>query len=111
MPNATLNYSRINEAGQIETVPQFIPATLQTVFTGDCHIVAIHLVNESGSAVTVTIMDMQTTPRAVVPPAISLSAGTDMIWEFGGSGRLCPGGLTWVASAANAVTGYARTRA
>ena len=108
MPQARLNTSRIYNAGEVETYPQFIPATIQTVILGDCHVMEIHLVNESGAAVAVSICDLQSPARAVIPPAISVPAGTDMIWEL--TGRFCPGGITWVASAANAVTGYVRAR-
>jgi hypothetical protein len=105
---AQLNYSRILGPGEFETVPKLIPAVAEAVYVGDCHVVEIQLVNESVAAVTVTIADKQATPRAVIPPAISIPAGTDMIWEF--SGRFCPGGITWVAGTASAVTGYVRAR-
>ena len=94
--------------GDWETNPKLIPAVAEDIFSGSCHIREIHLVNETSGAVTVTINDKQTTPRADIPTTVAVPANSDLVWVF--VGRYCPGGLTWVASAANSVTGYVRGR-
>jgi hypothetical protein len=97
-----------NDRGEWETLPKLLPSSAEDVYAANCHVLEIHLVNETASPVTVTISDKQTTPRAVAPPAVVVPGNGDLVWEF--SGRYCPGGLTWVASAASSITGYVRGR-
>jgi hypothetical protein len=97
-----------NNRSEWETVPKLIPLSVEDVYATDCHVVEITLTNETSSPVTVTIADKQSPARAVTPPAVVVPGNGDLVWEF--TGRFCPGGLTWVASVASAITGYVRGR-
>ncbi len=93
--------------GEKETVPALIPADAEAVVSVNAWLRELHLVNNSDQAVTVTLMDRQETPRPIVP-AVEIKPHSDHLRIF--TSRFCPGGITWQASAANAVTGYARWR-
>jgi len=90
-----------------QTVPALIPAVAENVFSSDVYLEEITLTNESNSAVTVTVADKQTAPRAVLKD-VSLGAKTAYVARF--TARFCPNGITWVASDGTAVTGYVRGR-
>ena len=99
---------RTTTLGQWEVGPMLVPNVATDIYSKDAHIFEIHLVNETAGAVTVTINDKQSAPRAVVPTTVAVQANSDLVWEF--TGRFCPGGLSWVASAASSITGYVRGR-
>lgn len=99
--------TRLGGGGEFEIVPAVVPDSAEDVFIDDIWLLSIHLVNRSYEDVTVTITDKQAVPLEVVP-AVTIEAYSDHIREF--SGRFCPGGLTWVASASDAVVGYIRGR-
>lgn len=88
--------------------PKLIPDASEVVFVSDVMVTMIHLSNKSAAAVTVQILDRQSTALDVVP-TVTLDAYSDDLRVFPG-GRYCPGGVTWVASAADAVVGYIRGR-
>ena len=106
--SVTINTTMTNPLGAApwETVPHLIPSVAEDVWVGDAHVTEIHLVNGTSTSVTVTINDKQTTPMPIIPTAVVVPANSDLVWEF--TGRYCKGGINWVASAANAVTGYVR---
>lgn len=97
----------INSEQEWETVPAYVPHTsAAVVYPNTCHINGLHFINTSGNAVTVTVADQQGTPVPIIPVALSIAAGADVVYNFP-AGRLAKGGFTWVASAASAVYGYA----
>lgn len=91
---------------EFDITPKYVPAAGEDVCAIDAHVLEIHLINGSGSSVTVTINDKQGTPMPIIPPALTITAGADQVWEF--TGRFAPGGIHWSCSADNAVTGYIR---
>ena len=95
------------QTGEVEIVPRLIPAAGEDVFTADIEVTELHLVNSSGSAVTVTVTDKQGTPLPLVA-GVSIAANADHLRQF--RGRLCPGGLHWSASVDAVVTGAVRGR-
>lgn len=94
--------------GEFETVPALIPAAGEDIISSDAHVLEIHLINITSSPATVTIVDKQGSPVAVIPPDLSVAGNADAIWEF--TGRYAPGGLHWEASDDNAIVGYVRWR-
>ncbi len=89
--------------------PVIIPAVAADLITQTCRVYLIHLVNKSASPVTITIKDKQGAPLDVLQ-ALSVPANTDVLRDFGLHGRLCPGGVNWVAGTADAVVGFIRAR-
>jgi hypothetical protein len=87
----------------VDTDPVLIPATLTAVFTFTVYVAEITLTNETDAAVTVTIQDRQSTPRALFKD-LSIAAKTTYVVPM--NGRKFPGGIAWAASSATAVTGY-----
>lgn len=96
---------RAGNTPEMEIIPRLIPTDVEDVFTGDVHLVEIHLVTADGVDTLVTIMDKQAVPMPVFP-FIRLAGTGEFHREF--TGRLCPGGVTWVADHPNSVTGYMR---
>jgi uncharacterized lipoprotein YbaY len=101
------NWNIASSFGEHETVPVMVPAVAEDVFASDTWLREITLTNKSAAAVTVTIADKQDTPREVVAE-LSIEPHATAVIEF--VSRYCPGGVTWVASAADAVIGYMRGR-
>lgn len=88
-------------------IPSFIPAAGETVYAGgDCMVTLLHLVNPSGSPVTVTITDGN--GNAIF--SSSLPANSDQVRDFYPSGRYAPGSFRWSASTDGVVVGYVRFR-
>ena len=105
----TINYPYEDQHGKSmeETVPQFIPAVAEIVFPATCWLIHVTLTNVSAGAVTVTISDQQIPAMPVIYQA-SIAANETLtipLWE-----RYCPGGITWVASAAASIVGYAKAK-
>lgn len=91
----------------VEVVPALLPAELGEVFAGDIWLEEITLTNTTDATVTVTVQDKQTVPRAVLSQ-VPIGARTTYVVRFGA--RYCPGGVSWVASAADSIVGYMRGR-
>jgi hypothetical protein len=89
-----------------ETVPTYIPTTTETLLTEKCWAESVVLSNNSASAITVTIADRQANPLPLIPTS-EIAANETLAIPL--LGRLCPDGLTWVASAPG-VVGYVRVR-
>jgi hypothetical protein len=91
-----------------QTIPATIPVVPEALWTRNVELVELDLTIMAGvtSAVTVTVMDRQTVP--VEAAVVELQPGSVAPITFGG--RYCPNGLTWKASAASSVTGFAKVR-
>jgi len=94
--------------GEVDSGPSKIPATAADVFTETVHVTLITLNNIGAATATVTVADKQSTALAMLT-AIEVDVGTPQIWRCP-EGRKCPGGVTWVASAADTVVGYIRAK-
>lgn len=86
-----------------QTTPEFIPNAASDVVAVDVYVDEITLTNVSSDVVTVTITDKQSTPAAYLS-AVSIAAHG--VYVVTTKSRWFPGGINWVASAANAVIGY-----
>jgi hypothetical protein len=93
--------------GRQETVPIKIPGTAEDLWAVDCWLQSVCLTNTHTDIVTVTLADKQTSPLPVISAA-SIAAGETLTIPF--DDRLCPSGLTWLASVADKVVGYVRAR-
>ena len=91
----------------VETTPCLIPAESEVVFESDVWLEEITLTNRSDGGVSVTVADRQEAPLEILP-AVYIPGHSYYGVRFGA--RFCPGGCTWVASAADAVVGYLRGR-
>jgi hypothetical protein len=89
----------------VENTPELIPAESASLWTMDTWLEEITLTNTSDAAVTVTVTDRQSTPRAVLSE-LSVDAHTTYVIRF--SARYCPSGVAWSASSGTAVVGYVR---
>lgn len=89
----------------VETEPGLVPATSTTVTTATTWITMLTLSNTSDSAVSCTVADRQSTPRAVVGPDLIVSAKSIYIMSFP-EGRKALSGVTWACSSGAAIVGY-----
>lgn len=88
-----------------ETVPGLIPSSAEDVITETVYLDYIQLNTESSSA-TVTISDKQGTAREICHVNVDRGAPVRIPMD----GRLCPGGISWVASVDGVVVAYLRWR-
>jgi hypothetical protein len=101
-------YSTANPNGGIgenELLPQFIPNVATDLCAFDVHVTSAEFTNETGADVTVGIRDKQT-GRYLWGPSHPVYANSTVAFEF--RGAFMPGGINWVASAANAITARMR---
>ena len=75
-----------------------VPAVAADLSTNDTLLWQIHITNTTAGALTVTLTDLQTTPRYVLA-SVSIAANTSYIVAWP-EGLLCPNGVNWVASGA-----------
>lgn len=92
-------------APEQEILPQLVPSSATDVITQDIHVTEMIFSNVTINPVTVTVQDRQATPMILLP-AVSVPANSTMGIPL--RGRWMPGGLTWSASAANAIVGSIR---
>lgn len=89
----------------VECLPQLIPAASATAYDVDFHVTEIVFTNETADDATVTVLDRQSTPRALfLNTTIPANSAYGVVFE----GRWMPNGFTWVASAANSITATVR---
>lgn len=91
----------------VETNPALVPATDTDVATNTIYVEAITLTNITGSAVTCSILDKQSTPRAFLKDA-ALAANSAWVVPLPAGGRKFPSGVSWSCSSGTAVVGYMR---
>jgi hypothetical protein len=89
----------------VDMDPALVPATATDVTTTTIWVIMITLSNESGSDITCTVTDRQSTPRALVGPGITVRAGEHWI-QWYPEGRKMTGGIRWSCSNGSSVTGY-----
>lgn len=78
-----------------------IPAVATDLILKDCYIFQIVLCNKTAGAVTVTIIDKQTSAKTLLA-AVSIAANTTYVAGFP-EGILMKGGVNWVASAGSSI--------
>ena len=83
--------------------PMAVPTSTADVVTGDVRVNVITLTNTTGSAITVTVSDKQTSPLDFLT-AVSVAANSTYVVEIPDM-RLFPGGVSWSASGSGMV-GY-----
>jgi hypothetical protein len=88
-----------------EIFPQFIPSSLTDLTANDIHLTEVVVSNVTASPVTFTIQDKQATPTALFA---SVSVPANSVYSVRFRGRWCPGGLSWSASAGNALIAAVR---
>jgi hypothetical protein len=104
----TRTYNSSGSGPTFEIYPMAVPtSSMSDVVTGDVRVNEITLTNTTGSAITVTVQDKQTSPQAFLS-AISVGANSTYVIETP-SLRLFPGGVSWQASGAG-IVGYVSWR-
>lgn len=87
-----------------ETVPALIPTSAEDLETQTCYMDKLFLSNVGNAASIVTISDKQGTPVVALNPTL---APGDVI-SLDMNERLFSGGITWIQSVANQVSGYVK---
>lgn len=85
-----------------------VPSTATKVVGQTVHVQQMTLVNTTGSAVTVTVADLSTNCNSATCTVFSASIPANTTYTVALGGVRANGGLTWVASTANAVSGWIR---
>jgi hypothetical protein len=93
----------------VEQGPSLVPLAATDIASTTTWVYMVTLTNESAGAVTCSIVDKQTTPRALVGPSLSIAANTTYVISFP-EGRKMPSGITWSCSSGTVVTGYVTGR-
>lgn len=101
----TIKNADLSNRRPYDFVPMLVPNSSEVTFTRDVFLQEITLTNITDSAVIVSVLDRQSTPRAVLHE-ISIAADTTYVIRF--EARYCQNGVTWVAGTASAVIGYMR---
>ena len=78
-----------------------VPAVSAALTSSDTLLYSIYINNLTGSDVSLTLSDAQTTAQQILP-TITILANTSVFFEWN-DGIFCPGGLTWVAGTADAL--------
>lgn len=97
--------ARTNFNNYYEVTPQYIPAVSAAVVSADVWIEELHLVNNTTTSRTVTITDGQGTPVPLLKDIV-IDAGVEFHRRYGA--LYMPGGISWVASAADAIAARIR---
>lgn len=90
-----------------ETTPELVPATDTDVWTRTVYLEEVTLSNITASAITCTILDKQSTPRALFKD-VSIAANSTVGARF--SARYMPSGVSWSCSSATGIVGYMRAK-
>ena len=101
----TRHFSGLDQTGEYEITPDYVPATITDVCADDCHILEVSITNVSDAPVTISIADKQDTP---MPFLESVSIDPKTAFVINSRGRLMIGGITWLASASNALVAAVR---
>lgn len=86
-----------------QTLPAYVPNSPADVVAQSVYVEEITLTNASDSSVSVTVNDKQSSPLPYLS-AVAIAARTTYVIDS--KGRYFPGGVSWSATAANAVVGY-----
>ncbi len=85
-----------------------VPAATTVVVSQTVHVQQMTLVNTTGSAVTVTVLDRSTNCNGAACTVFAASIAANTVYTVPLGGVRAQGGVTWVASTANAVSGWMR---
>ena len=80
---------------------QVVPDSSTDLTTTDTLLYSMYVTNVTGGTVTLTVQDKQDTPLSLLNE-LSIGAHQSLSAEFL-DGIVCPGGVTWVASVADAL--------
>lgn len=80
---------------------QVVPNSSTDLTTTDTLLYSMYITNVTGGTVTLTVQDKQSSAKYLLN-AVSIGAHQTLTAEWL-DGLLCPGGVTWVASAADAL--------
>ena len=90
-----------------QILPVDMPLAATAVVQRDVYVDLITLTNYSASSVTVYFYDRQDTPKVILKATIPPDPGSNnFVIAYPAPGRWAPGGITWNAGVAGAVTGY-----
>lgn len=81
---------------QVPTVTVQVPTVATDLFARTGQLFQISITNGSGSDRTITLLDKQPTPRAIMRTT-TIPNGTTVCFNWA-EGIVCTGGLNWVAS-------------
>lgn len=85
-----------------------VPAASTVVISQTVHVQQMTLVNTTGSAVTVTVQDLSTNCNGAACTVFAASIAANTTYTVTLGGTKANGGVQWVASTANAVSGWMR---
>lgn len=89
---------------ELSGILQAVPATPTSFNSVTTFIEKIYFNNTTAGALTISVLDKQGVPVQLIGPAVSLAANQDVLFNFGESCQIMPGGITWSASGAG-ITG------
>jgi hypothetical protein len=95
-------FRSLNRTEAVTHVDAAVPTSLTTVVSGDCMLFEVQIVNPTGSPITVALNSI--TSGNYIIPTISVPAG-GVLTLTNRRGRLCSGGVQWIAGGSG-LTGY-----
>lgn len=98
---ASLSTKRAVPPAQVLAGLRTVPSSAADLVTTDTTLFQLVLANKTAGAVTVTVLDRQTSAKTLLG-AVSIAANTTMTINFQ-EGVLMKNGINWVASAASSI--------